>query len=249
MLRSPQCHVNPGGFHFRMEYMTPTYVKAYAQPGHPLTTRGHSIGEHRLVLWDKIGPGTHPCFYCGTPVTWSPGKRTRKGALVVEHLDYNIRNNNPDNLVPSCHPCNSDRRRKKRHIADGELFVIKSAGRRLRAIETRCEECDVTIVDARSQRRRFCNRICSGRSIRRKQLAMSNHNASSIRDGELFVIIGGRRLRAVLQRCEACGEDYAVAACNAKRRKLCSRQCTPSHQTSSTSKRSLARIRQASRQK
>src|SRR6266498_2775450 len=79
-------------------------------PDHPLATRG-IVPEHRAVLYAAIGPGDHPCHWCGRLVKWGmPGQKqgdTLK--LVVDHLDDNGVNNDRSNLVPSCYACNTSR--------------------------------------------------------------------------------------------------------------------------------------------
>jgi hypothetical protein len=60
------------------------------------------IAEHRLVLFDKIGPGMHPCHWCGAAVEWGSTLRT-------DHIDNDGQNNDPSNLVASCHGCNTRR--------------------------------------------------------------------------------------------------------------------------------------------
>lgn len=75
------------------------YLKAY-RPRHPLsptTGRGYT---HRMNLYDAIGPGTHPCAYCGIAVTWGRN-------LHVDHVDANRHNNDPANLRPCCATCNT----------------------------------------------------------------------------------------------------------------------------------------------
>lgn len=75
-------------------------------PGHPLCPSGHSwVFEHRAALYEAIGPGSHDCHWCGTPVAWGD-------TLIADHLDGSLRNNAPDNLVPSCLNCNASRGRK-----------------------------------------------------------------------------------------------------------------------------------------
>lgn len=148
------------------------YLYVWA-PGHPLLPSGSThVGVHRIALWDKIGPGSHPCHHCGDPVTWSPGERTSRGSLVVDHLDRNPKNNDPLNLVPSCHACNSARRQCKRFVRDDELFIV-SGRRRLRAVEKTCNECGTAFLAIKSQaaKRRFCGPSCSGKNSRRQQLA------------------------------------------------------------------------------
>jgi hypothetical protein len=78
------------------------------RPGHPLARKDRAL-LHRIVLWDRIGPGPHPCNWCGRSVDWSYG--LTGDVLVADHLDHDTANNDSANLVPSCHPCNSARHR------------------------------------------------------------------------------------------------------------------------------------------
>lgn len=78
-------------------------------PAHPLANRKGEVLRHRVVLFDSIGPGVHPCHWCSTPVEWT-ALGLVAGALVVDHVDWDTSNNERGNLVPSCHPCNSERR-------------------------------------------------------------------------------------------------------------------------------------------
>lgn len=71
--------------------------------GHPLAESGQLL-EHRKVLYDAIGPGEHPCRWCGQTLTWQAG--ITETALVADHLDFDRANNDPSNLVPSCNGCN-----------------------------------------------------------------------------------------------------------------------------------------------
>lgn len=70
---------------------------------HPLSQRGR-LGEHRMVLYDKIGPGPHKCHWCGKELEWG-------GILgiVADHLNEDRSDNRPENLAPSCHSCNANR--------------------------------------------------------------------------------------------------------------------------------------------
>lgn len=75
---------------------------------------GKRIYVHRKILRDKIGDGEHPCFHCGRMVAWDKWHNEHpRDALVVDHLDANKLNNDPDNLVPSCNRCNSLRGAEK----------------------------------------------------------------------------------------------------------------------------------------
>lgn len=78
------------------------------RPEHPLAGKGGRLYVHRMVMFDAIGPGTHPCHWCGKPVEWEID--ARRGGLQVDHLDGDRANNALTNLVPSCLPCNLARR-------------------------------------------------------------------------------------------------------------------------------------------
>lgn len=81
--------------------------------GHPAAPKGaRVVREHRVVLYDLIGPGTHPCHWCGKPVTWGE-------TLVVDHLNDIRTDNAPANLVPACQGCNIHRRDAERRLAMG----------------------------------------------------------------------------------------------------------------------------------
>lgn len=75
-------------------------------PDHPLAWSEGWVYEHRAVLHDTIGPGEHHCHWCGTPVSWDRTYPQHLDALVVDHLDADVQNNDPANLVQSCNPCN-----------------------------------------------------------------------------------------------------------------------------------------------
>lgn len=79
------------------------------RPEHPLAAKGGLVAVHRVVLFDKIGPGDHACHWCTCPVSWDKSWPRDPDGLVVDHLDHNRLNNDPDNLVPSCEPCNKNR--------------------------------------------------------------------------------------------------------------------------------------------
>lgn len=71
---------------------------------HPLADANGIVLEHRLVLYAVIGPGAHPCHWCGRAVVWG-------STLVADHVDDDKQNNTPANLVPSCSGCNTYRPR------------------------------------------------------------------------------------------------------------------------------------------
>lgn len=85
------------------------YKVLTGQQGHPLATNNHQIGEHRLVLFKKIGDGPHLCHWqCGKTLEWGAPKATK---IFADHIDGDVTNNHPQNLVPSCWLCNFRRGR------------------------------------------------------------------------------------------------------------------------------------------
>ena len=85
--------------------------------GHPLANSRGEVYEHRLVLFESIGPGQHPCHWCSVLVSWDLTYPASIDALVVDHLDDDKLNNDPTNLAPSCNPCNGGRAATARHAA------------------------------------------------------------------------------------------------------------------------------------
>jgi hypothetical protein len=76
---------------------------------HPLAGPDGRVAVHRKVLYDTIGPGEHPCYWCARPVSWILRTRSEGGRefdLMADHLDGNCRNNRSGNLVPACSFCN-----------------------------------------------------------------------------------------------------------------------------------------------
>ena len=69
-------------------------------PGHAISRRHPVVATHRLVLFNKIGPGIHPCSDCGKPVSWDDS------SLIAHHGNENKMDNRPENLSPLCFECN-----------------------------------------------------------------------------------------------------------------------------------------------
>lgn len=91
---------------------------ALACPDHPLANLSGWQFEHRVVLFDAIGAGEHPCHWCGKLLTWEEHYNGEHG-LGVDHLDFDRTNNDLSNLVPACRKCNCKRRRRKTATEDG----------------------------------------------------------------------------------------------------------------------------------
>lgn len=129
---------------------------------HPLSPPCGVLPEHRVVLYDAIGPGPHPCHWCQKPVDWSDQK-TSEGCLVVDHLDNDGLNNALDNLVPSCHHCNFVRTHDLRF--KDELFLVID-GKRHAAEERTCLTCGKTflkrtaVLKTRPNAGRYCSKAC-----------------------------------------------------------------------------------------
>ncbi|MEU8186026.1 hypothetical protein [Micromonospora carbonacea] len=88
--------------------------RAIYRAGHPLARSSGRVYEHRVVLYDQIGPGPHPCNWCGTTVHWDP---VDGPALQVDHLNGVGDDNRPENLVASCNACNVARAQQARSAA------------------------------------------------------------------------------------------------------------------------------------
>jgi len=141
---------------------------------HPLSTPSGGITEARLVLYEKIGPGSHPCTWCKETVTWMPGRGLVAGALIADHLDWNHHNNDPDNLVPSCNACNSHRIRNggRARIQPDEFYITSSDGTRSRAAQRYCVICGTQFLALLSQVRNgkgfYCSRSCARRAPKKE---------------------------------------------------------------------------------
>lgn len=127
-------------------------------PSHPLAGVTGNVSEHRAVLYDQIGPGSHRCHWCNRVVTWKVNGRGMD-ALIPDHIDRNGLNNDPANLVPSCVSCNSHRSRLAGPIRDDEV-VAPGKGRE-RGIKRLCEICGTEFVTRLSSVRRGEGRFCS----------------------------------------------------------------------------------------
>lgn len=88
--------------------------------GHPLSSgkKDEAIGEHRVVLYNKIGHGPHKCWWCGVEIEWKSSDIRR--SIHSDHLDGDTLNNDPSNLVPSCQRCNRSGARLMQHKKEYE---------------------------------------------------------------------------------------------------------------------------------
>lgn len=136
--------------------------------GHPIAPDSGVVAVARLVLWNKIGPGPHPCNWCGMEVNWTPGNAYAPNTLIADHVDWDVTNDDPSNLVPSCNPCNAHRRSKDNgaggRIGADEPTILMN-GKLTRAIERSCEHCGSPFLalpaKVKQGRGRFCSRSCA----------------------------------------------------------------------------------------
>jgi len=140
---------------------------------HPIAPPGGITLISRIVLYDKIGPGEHPCHWCNTPVRWIVGGGpATPGSLLADHLDHDRANDAADNLVPSCNRCNAHRTKRggRAPLRDDELTMIWS-GVRTRAVERVCESCGGSFLTIPAQvkkgRGRFCSQSCARHAPRK----------------------------------------------------------------------------------
>lgn len=138
---------------------------------HPLSPPSGVVALCRIVLYEKIGPGEHPCHWCGKSITWMPGGGLHQDALIADHLDWDHSNDTPENLVPSCNVCNSHRTHngKKHLIVAGELSLPTKTGS-TRAAERFCVTCGTQFLAKLSEIRvgkgLYCSRSCARRAPR-----------------------------------------------------------------------------------
>ena len=99
-------------------------------PGHPLAQKDGRLRVHRAILWEKIGPGPHPCHWCGNVLEWD--------RIVTDHVNGVTWDNRPDNLVPACNGCNLGRHSKCKwgHEFTPENTYIRANGTRM------CRACE-----------------------------------------------------------------------------------------------------------
>lgn len=102
-------------------YKTPAGYVKFVGYEHPVANPSGITQYHRVVLFDKIGPGEHKCYWgCGRVLSWEKKYPQSLDALVVDHLNGVRDDNRPENLVPSCAPCNSSVSRLSRAKPKGD---------------------------------------------------------------------------------------------------------------------------------
>lgn len=116
---------------------SPRRYRVIVAKGHPLAYSGGRAYEHRVVLYDQIGPGPHECHWCGKSVDWLP--KGDQAELQPDHLNNDGGDNRPENLVPACRACNAARGNQRRAAVLRErgwwsvndtIAALKSGGRK-----------------------------------------------------------------------------------------------------------------------
>lgn len=95
--------------------------------GHPVAQKNGWAYEHRVVLFDAIGDGPHPCHWCGKMLRWDARHRRDADYLIVDHLDNDPANNERANLAPACNRCNTVGSyviKRERVIRLGDLLAV-----------------------------------------------------------------------------------------------------------------------------
>ncbi len=133
---------------------------------HPIAPPSGIVAVARLALYEKIGPGPHPCNWCGEPVDWILG--LVPGCLVADHLNWDRNDDRPENLVPSCRTCNAHRAQKGNRplLRDGDITMLWG-GRPTRAVERACAVCGASFLTIPAEvakgKGRSCSRSCAAK--------------------------------------------------------------------------------------
>jgi hypothetical protein len=147
--------------------------KSFRSNEHPLLSTGNIfqvIAVHRFILYEKLGPGTHPCHWCGKLLTWGGRGPT---SIQTDHIDTVKSHNDPSNLVASCKRCNNMRTCTgiNRPVGDNEIFIeqVHPDGHvtRVRALIFACEICGKPSRCPVSARNRGAGRFCCRSHARR----------------------------------------------------------------------------------
>lgn len=201
--------------------------KTITRRGHPIAFNG-KIKVHRLALYEKIGPGPHPCHWCGKLVDWMPGKHpSTAGSLISDHVDEDVSNNSADNLVPSCVACNSGRSKGRGNIRSGESFLIRS-GRPQRADWFHCCICgkkylSITNISGLPYKK-TCSRACTSEIQSRSLRGIPK--PKKMPDGALTFFSGRQRYSACIRTCLVCGREFLYRLKPQDGRgKVCSQKC------------------------
>lgn len=114
------------------------YKQVVYDKGHLLANKNGVVRKSRYVLFKKLEGNPGDCNWCQIKLSWK--------TLCADHLDSNIMNDVPENLVGSCRGCNANRedgtghgRKKPKTCAEcEELFISKHHHKRAIYCSNRC---------------------------------------------------------------------------------------------------------------
>ena len=204
--------------------------KKLRRVGHPLATKDGHLAEHRLILYEKIGPWAHECNWCQRMLRWTPGKM-EEDSILPDHINWNTHDNSPDNIVPSCPKCNA-LHRQRYNLNPGEFMAEYPSGMRYRATWKNCEGCGALFAKKVSERGRdkgrFCSKSCSSRATNISKVVLG--------PGEFLLPInsGGKNLKVKMANCACCGKPFPRPTFSRPGENMnCSNKCgsTTSHVT------------------
>lgn len=213
-------------------------------PDHPLAKVGGYVYRHEAVLYARIGPGPHPCHWCGRLVDWKQKVRRKMvGVLCTDHLNGIETDNRSSNLVASCFRCNISRAHPQ-NFGPSEDWVRRGSQRLRYHIRT-CAGCGQDfkcanfVKTSKDHVGRFCSLECYRKSI-------------MIPDGEPYIVRkDGFRQRAVELNCPECGTPflYPKAHINRKGLKFCGKACSAGYYAKLRPRDHYVKMRSAARNK
>jgi hypothetical protein len=122
------------------------YKQQIYKHGHPLSAPDGRIRKSRYVLYEKLNGISGNCHWCDIELNWK--------TVCADHLDSNIMNDVPENLVASCRGCNANR-------VDGT-----GHGRRK---SIGCKECSKSFLP-RNKDNIYCSVICASKNRPKREI-------------------------------------------------------------------------------
>jgi|WetSurMetagenome_2_1015567.scaffolds.fasta_scaffold178324_2 hypothetical protein len=197
---------------------------------HPLACADGHVPIHTDVLYRKLGPGPHPCHWCGKLVNWKKlSGEIQYPMLHADHLNDQRKDNRPENLVPSCVHCNIYRGNPKKW-KDGEEWMLRDNGRKVRFHVRVCAGCGKDfnvpnfIKKSKTTKGKYCSHECY---LNFKRIPD---------DGSVKFVLDhrGRKKRAAEAQCYLCKKMILkdVYFLKEPERTFCSKSCATSHNNS-----------------
>ena len=223
-----------------MSRRTPPIYEMKDAPDHPLANSCGRIYVHDEVLYARIGPGPHPCHWCGKLVDWKQTEfRKMKGVLCCDHLSGISTDNRDSNLAPSCFRCNISRSHPQ-NFGPADDWVQRG-DQKLRYHIRICVGCKQEFKAANfiKTSKDHVGKYCSIKCYR---------NSIKIPDGELLIVRkDGFRERAIRLTCPGCHCEFTRKASGMKRKglKFCSTACNARYYANLKPRESYVMMRSA----